>query len=95
MCQCLALNLASEGILVNELALGFVNAGLGRKILDDPESQDRTRSWIPVHLLIDPDEVAHQVVHLCEFEHRHITGSVLRMDGGLSLTNISHGSRSY
>jgi hypothetical protein len=26
-----------------------------------------------------------QVAHLCEPDHRHMTGSVLLMDGGLSL----------
>jgi NAD(P)-dependent dehydrogenase (short-subunit alcohol dehydrogenase family) len=35
--------------------------------------------------MITPDEVAAQIVCLCDPENRHMTGSVLLMDGGLSL----------
>jgi NAD(P)-dependent dehydrogenase (short-subunit alcohol dehydrogenase family) len=40
---------------------------------------------VPVRRLIEPEEVAQQVAHLCEPANRHTTGSVLMMDGGLSL----------
>jgi hypothetical protein len=40
---------------------------------------------VPTKQLIEPDEVALQVAHLCEPANRHTTGSVLLMDGGLSL----------
>jgi glucose 1-dehydrogenase len=40
---------------------------------------------VPVGRLIEPEEVAAQIVHLCDPDNRHMTGSTVLMDGGLSL----------
>lgn len=95
LCKCLALNLAPAGILVNEVAPGFVNAGLSRMFNVRPELREQAERWVPAHHLIEPEEVAKQVIQLCDRENRNITGTVLVMDGGLSLTNVSHGERKY
>jgi len=86
LCQCLALELASCHILVNEVAPGYVNAGLSKQIWDKhPGLRDQSLQRVPVGDLIRPDEVARQVVALCHPDNRHMTGSVVLMDGGLSL----------
>jgi glucose 1-dehydrogenase len=95
LCRCLALNLAPAGILVNEVAPGFVSAGLSRTFHVQPQLKEQAERWVPAHRLIEPKEVAAQVIQLCDKSNRNITGTVVVIDGGLSLTNVSHGERKY
>ncbi|WP_212003542.1 SDR family NAD(P)-dependent oxidoreductase [Chitinophaga sp. HK235] len=84
--KCMALELAPHGIMVNEIAPGYVDAGLSRTVWEQaPEQKEQARLRAPVRQLITPQQVAREVVRLCDPENRHITGSVLLMDGGLSL----------
>jgi NAD(P)-dependent dehydrogenase (short-subunit alcohol dehydrogenase family) len=86
LCQCMALELAFRGILVNEVAPGYVNAGLSKQIWDEnPGLREQSLKRVPIGSLIEPEEVASQVVALCHPDNRHMTGSVMLMDGGLSL----------
>ena len=87
LCKVMALEFAGDGILVNEVAPGNVDAGLSRQVWDrTPGSRERAADEIPVGALITAEEVARQVAHLCDPENRQMTGSTLLMDGGLSLT---------
>lgn len=89
--QLFALRLARHDILVNEIAPGLVDAGLsGRAFEQDSDLRVRAQSWVPVQKLIKPEEVAQQVLHLCDPANQHVTGSTLLMDGGLSMTRASH-----
>jgi NAD(P)-dependent dehydrogenase (short-subunit alcohol dehydrogenase family) len=82
----MALELGPHGILVNEVAPGYVDAGLsGRFFNEQPGSRENAERRVPIHKLIVPQDVALQVAHLCDPENKHMTGSVLLMDGGLSL----------
>jgi glucose 1-dehydrogenase len=86
LCKCMALDLAKHQILVNEVAPGYVDAGLSAKLWTrNPGSRERAAERVPTGNLIDAAEVARQVAHLCDPDNRHMTGSVLLMDGGLSL----------
>ncbi len=86
LCKCMALELAPFHILVNEIAPGYVDAGLTGKIFDNnPGSRESSRKRVPVRELITAEEVAQQVAYLCSPENRHMTGTTLLMDGGLSL----------
>ena len=86
LCQCMAIELAPKKILVNEIAPGYVDAGLsGRFFEKDPVAREAARNKVPVRELIRADEVAHQVTYLCDPKNRHVTGSLVLMDGGLSL----------
>lgn len=86
LCKCMALELAKHNILVNEVAPGFVSAGLTGKIWkDNPERAKLAADKVPVKKVISPGEVAEQVVFLCHPANQHMTGSTLLMDGGLSL----------
>ena len=83
--QCMALDFAPH-ILVNEVAPGYVNAGLSGKIFDEnPGLKENARLRVPSQTLIEAEEVAHQVAHLCDPKNRHMTGAVITLDGGLSL----------
>lgn len=86
LAQTMALELADKGILVNEVAPGYVNAGLtGQLFKKDAGLAERSRAVVPNKQLIETDEVARAVVYLCSPQHRNLTGSTLLMDGGLSL----------
>lgn len=86
LCQCMALELAPHGIMVNEIAPGYVDAGVSRQVWDQsPALREDARKRVPVQALITPAEVALQVLRLCDPANKHITGSILLMDGGLSL----------
>lgn len=90
LCKVMALEFAPAGILVNEVAPGYVDGGLTGKIWSqNPEARVRARADVPTQQLISVEEVAFQVTHLCDPNNRHITGTTLLMDGGLSLTNVS------
>jgi glucose 1-dehydrogenase len=91
LCKTMALDLAADGILVNEVAPGYVDAGLSRQVFEQqPERAVQSRKKVPTHALITAEEVATQVAHLCDPENRHMTGSVLLMDGGLSLVSPAY-----
>lgn len=86
LCKCAALELAPHNILVNEIAPGYVDAGLsGRSFEKDAAVKEAARQRVPVKKLITAEEVAQQVELLCDSSNKHITGSTLLMDGGLSL----------
>ena len=84
--KCMALEFARHGILVNEVAPGYVDAGLSRKVWEsDPVLRQRDVGKVPVQRLIDPAEVAQQVAWLCHPNNLNATGSTVLVDGGLSL----------
>jgi NAD(P)-dependent dehydrogenase (short-subunit alcohol dehydrogenase family) len=86
LCKCMALELAAHQILVNEVAPGFVDAGLSGKIFDaNPQLRKSAKEKVPNHQLITAEEVAAQVAYLCDPQNKHTVGSTLLMDGGLSL----------
>jgi NAD(P)-dependent dehydrogenase (short-subunit alcohol dehydrogenase family) len=90
LAKCLAGELAPHGILVNEISPGFVDAGLADQFATtDGGGHEESRRQIPTGRLIRPGEVAAQIVHLCDPANRHMTGSILLMDGGLSLFGTS------
>src|SRR5688500_167808 len=90
LCKCMAIELAPFDILVNEVAPGYVDAGLsGRMFEQDPELKRRSAAKVPVRRLIEPEEVAMQVAHLCHPANRHMTGTLILMDGGLSLSSAA------
>ncbi|TVR54860.1 MAG: SDR family oxidoreductase [Puniceicoccaceae bacterium] len=82
----MAAEFARDDILVNEVAPGFVDAGLsGRFYEEDPARREASLRRVPVGRLIEPEEVAAEVLHLCDPANRHMTGATVLMDGGLSL----------
>jgi NAD(P)-dependent dehydrogenase (short-subunit alcohol dehydrogenase family) len=90
LCQCMALEYAPHGILVNEVAPGFVDAGLSRKVWEeDPEFRTVCARRVPVGNVMTAEEVAIHVAHLCDPRNRNMAGSTLLCDGGLSLVSAT------
>lgn len=79
----LAREWAPHGIRVNAVAPGYVLTPMMRDMIErgerDPGSLlDRT----PMHIMLDPTEVAEAVVYLASPGARHVTGVVLPVDAG-------------
>jgi glucose 1-dehydrogenase len=86
LCKCMALELAPHNILVNEIAPGFVEAGLSAKVWEaNPQQAKEAIDKVPVHKLITVEAVAEQVLQLCHPNNVYMTGATISMDGGLSL----------
>lgn len=84
--QTMALELAPRGILVNEVAPGYVHAGLSGRVFDrDPAAAAAARDSVPIRQLLTADDVALQVLHLCSRAAAHLAGTTIVQDGGLSL----------
>lgn len=84
----LALDHAADGILVNEVSPGIVDAGLSRDLFQaDTALAARTRAAIPTKGLIRPEDVARDVAFLVSPDNQSMTGAVLVTDGGLSLAS--------
>ena len=88
LCKTLALELAQHNILVNEVAPGIVEGGLSKKNQEkNPALLQTHLASVPLHTLIQVEEVARHVLYLSDFSTMNITGTTLLVDGGLSLTS--------
>lgn len=86
LCQSMALEYAPYGIRINELAPGYVNAGLSKDVWSTaPDLQEAARNQVPLKKIIEAGEIATQVLWITAPENRHLTGATLLLDGGLSL----------
>lgn len=79
----LARAVARKGITVNLVVPGVFDTEMTRSMR--PEAQEAIRSMIPLGRRGDPRELAHAVRFLLADEAAYITGSVLTVDGGLSM----------
>jgi NAD(P)-dependent dehydrogenase (short-subunit alcohol dehydrogenase family) len=86
LCKCMALELAPHGIVVNEVAPGYVDAGLSAAVFrENAGAREKAAGRVPIGRLMTSEDVAKQVAYLCFDASPHTTGSVLLLDGGLSL----------
>ena len=86
LCRLLALQYAANGIRVNEVAPGLVDAGLSRKLFDeDPALRERMVGPIPLKRMLTAEDVAWYVSQVCDPKNLNMTGATLTCDGGISL----------
>ncbi|WP_256012136.1 SDR family NAD(P)-dependent oxidoreductase [Desertivirga xinjiangensis] len=84
--QTMALEYAQFGIRVNEIAPGYVNAGLSKSVWAElPEQRSVAQNKVPLAQIMEAEDVAVQVAWLTSAQCQHVTGSSFLMDGGLSL----------
>ena len=88
----LAIELGPQGVLVNALAPGFV-----RTRMSVVEGKDELESdWfktvylenrkLPLRRAAEPPEIAAHAAWLCSEENTYLTGQVVRVDGGVTVT---------
>jgi 3-oxoacyl-[acyl-carrier protein] reductase len=91
-CRCLALELADKGILVNAIAPGFVDTPMCVVNGVDELQTDWFRSnyvvghHLPLRRAGQPEEIAGVAWFLASKDASYITGQVIVVDGGLSIT---------
>ncbi|MBA2598784.1 MAG: SDR family oxidoreductase [Chloroflexia bacterium] len=86
LARSMARELAPHKILVNVIAPGIVNAGLARHQMEtEPQYARRVRHVIPLGVPQTAEQVARATAFLCSDAADYMTGSVLLVDGGLSL----------
>ena len=91
-CRVLAIDLASQGILVNAIAPGFVDTPMSVKEWgNELESEWFRENYVEGHHLplkraAQPEEIAGVAWFLAGPDASYITGQVLTVDGGLTIT---------
>lgn len=78
----IAVELAPFGITVNCVAPGWVDTEMTADVLHDSTSRSEIERSIPVGRVATPEDIAYPIVFLCSDWARHITGSVLSVNGG-------------
>ena len=82
MVKSLALQLAKDGITVNNVAPGVIYTDRNVDALSDPEYAKKVTDSIPVGFYGEPEDCAGIVSLLCSDEGRYITGQNIFVDGG-------------
>ena len=85
MMQSLSLQLAKDGITVNNVAPGVIYTDRNVEALSDPEYAKKVTDSIPVGFYGEPEDCAGIVSLLCSEEGRYITGQNIFVDGGKSV----------
>lgn len=90
--RCLAVELANLGILVNAVAPGFVDTpmscatGVNELETDWFKNSFIASGRIPLRRAAQPEEIAQAILFLASAHNTYITGQVILVDGGLTLT---------
>jgi len=79
-----AVELGPANVTVNAVAPGFVKTELTEHLWE--ELAARARGQTPLGRLAEPEDIAQVIVFLCTDAARHITGEIVRVDGGQALS---------
>lgn len=85
MMKSLALQLAGEGITVNNVAPGVIDTDRNAEALSDPVYAKKVMASIPAGFYGKAEDCAGIVSLLCSEEGRYITGQSIFVDGGKSI----------
>lgn len=85
MVQSLSLQVAKDGITVNNVAPGVIYTDRNIAVLSDADYAKKVTDSIPVGFYGEPDDCAGIVSLLCSEEGRYITGQSIYVDGGKSV----------
>ncbi len=85
LAKSLALQLAPDGITVNNVAPGVINTDRNAEALSDPVYSRQVMDTIPVRFWGEKEDCAGIVRLLCSEEGRYITGQSIYVDGGKCL----------
>ena len=85
MVKSLSLQLAADGITVNNVAPGVIYTDRNVEALSDEEYAKKVTNSIPVGFYGEPEDCTGIVRMLCSEEGRYITGQNIFVDGGKSI----------
>jgi gluconate 5-dehydrogenase len=82
----LAVEFSPHGVRVNAVAPGWIETDMSRKALEgDSERRDKILSRTPLGRLGNPTDIGYAAVYLCSPAADFVTGTVLTVDGGVSV----------
>ena len=81
--KALALEVASRGITVNNIAPGFIKTPMTKDLSD--EQVTRLQASVPIGRLGEAEDVAAAVVYLASSEASYVTGATLNVNGGMAM----------
>ena len=89
--QVAALEAAALGVRVNSLRPGFVMTPMHDGVLESiggatPANVEMLEGMVPLRRRADAEEIAEAIAWLCSDDARYVTGSVLTVDGGVSIS---------
>lgn len=89
--RCWALELAPMGVRVNAVAAGPTESGaltgmMGLSSQEAAAVEAAERAQVPLGRRGTPDDIARWIIHLAEPASAWVTGQIITIDGGLSLT---------
>lgn len=87
MTETMALELARDGILVNAIAPGYIRTELNDAFLDSERGQ-RIQTRVAVRRFGETDDLDGALLLLAGPAGAYITGSVIAVDGGLTLSTL-------
>ena len=79
----LAKEVATRGITVNVVAPGYVTTAT-TDVLNE-RVKETVLQWIPMGRFGEPDEIAPMAAFLATEDARYITGTIIRVDGGMAI----------
>ena len=86
----MAATYAPQGIRVNIVAPSLTRTPMAQRAATDPAILAYARRKQPLAgVMLDPDEVAKAAVYFLSDESRAVTGQMLKVDGGWSVTSVS------
>lgn len=85
LARSLASELATDGITVNGVVPGYIEKDPSKSAPPPGQSLDERASRVPLQRLGKADEVAGLIAFLLSDSARYITGTMIEVDGGLSL----------
>lgn len=82
----LAVAWAQDGVRVNAVAPGWVKSRMSHQAMTDPVRSAPTLARIPMQRWGEPGEVGDVVLFLCSPQASYVTGAMLPVDGGFSIS---------
>ena len=83
----LALELAADGIPVNNIAPGMILTHMNQAAMDNPDIRKEKEQHIPMKRAGSPDEIAKLALYLAGPNSTYITGATFVIDGGLTINS--------
>lgn len=84
--QVIAAEYGARGVRSNVLLPGGTDTAMGRQAAASEQARDAVRSLHALKRLAEPAEIANAALFLASDESSFVTGSALRVEGGVSIT---------
>jgi NAD(P)-dependent dehydrogenase (short-subunit alcohol dehydrogenase family) len=75
----------APGLRVNAVVPGIVDTGRTVRFNEDPELRSRVENDLPLGRVGQPEEIASAVSFLLDDDASYVTGTTIRVDGGMSV----------